>query len=70
MTTEYVENQEYVYPKAKWNESEKLCELLSQKLISKNWPLDLAVEATVTLTSDIWLNSGSFIGIKLEIVIL
>ena len=47
MTTEYVENQEYVYPKAKWNESEKLCELLSQKLISKNWPLDLAVWRSV-----------------------
>lgn len=46
MTTEYAENQENVYPKAKWNEHEKLCELLSQKLKSKNWPLDLAVEAT------------------------
>ena len=31
---------------AKWNESEKLCKLLSQKIISKNWPLDLTVEAT------------------------
>lgn len=33
-------------PEAKWRGGDQLCELLSQKIISKSWPLDLAVEAT------------------------